>query len=40
MINTPTIDNRIITLDNIICTNIDRISAEREDFYHKIFCHS
>ena len=32
MINTPTIDNRIITLDNIICTNIDRISAEERGF--------
>lgn len=32
MINTPTIDSRIITLDNIICTNIDIISAEDRGF--------
>lgn len=32
MINTPTIDSRIITLDNIICTNIDSISAEDRGF--------
>ena len=32
MINTPTIDSRIITLDNIICTNIDSIPAEDRGF--------
>ncbi len=32
MINTPIIDSRIITLDKIICTNIDSISAEERDF--------
>lgn len=32
MVNTPTIDNRIITLDNIICTNIDSISADDRGF--------
>lgn len=32
MVNTPTIDNRIITLDNIICTNIDSISVDDRGF--------
>lgn len=32
MVNTPTIDNRIITLDNIICTNIDSISSDDRGF--------
>lgn len=32
MINTPIIDSRIITLDKIICTNIDSISAEERGF--------
>lgn len=32
MINTPKIDSRIIILDNIICTNIDSISAEDRGF--------
>ena len=37
MINTPIIDSRIITLDKIICTNIDSISAEERDFITKYF---
>ena len=32
MINTPVIDNRIFTLDNIICNNIDRIPSEDRGF--------